>query len=404
MCCTPCIRYRNRGAAGAVHSRDAPPTEPEGAPSLARPAHVRRPIIAYLRYSSDIETTAADEANAIQGIIEAMTHQSEIVADREGHAVRASHAKSTGLVTGELVIAAGLPPELAQGLFARAGTHPVAIRFAQGPGETLGARVSTHRGMAMKIFDVEGEKLPDHHDDTQDFVFATGPTFPSGTPQQFLKDERQLEAATPLPEGINSAVSSVARNTNKVLKAVGTESPKAGFFGHPFSHPVSEPYYSQAPVRYGDHVAKLAAFPVSPAMKALADEKIDTSDDPDAFRTAVVAYFRDHDAEFELRVQLWSDAGTQPIEDASVEWSEAESPYRTVATLRIPCQEAHSPARQRYFDDLMTFRPAHSLAAHRPLGSVMRARLKVYQALSTFRHDRNHMPEQQPTDMTQIPV
>lgn len=43
----------------------------------------------------------------------------------------------------------------------------------------------------------------------------------------------------------------------------------------------------------------------------------------------------------------------------------------------------------RYFDEVMTFRPAHSLAAHRPLGSVMRARLQVYKALSDFRHREN---------------
>ncbi len=37
----------------------------------------------------------------------------------------------------------------------------------------------------------------------------------------------------------------------------------------------------------------------------------------------------------------------------------------------------------------MTFRPAHSLAVHRPLGGVMRARLRVYKALSDFRHREN---------------
>ena len=70
---------------------------------------------------------------------------------------------------------------MAQGLFAAAGTYDVAIRFAEGPGETLGDRVSTHRGMTIKVFGVEGEKLPGHDAPTQDFVLATGRTFPSGT-------------------------------------------------------------------------------------------------------------------------------------------------------------------------------------------------------------------------------
>ncbi len=74
------------------------------------------------------------------------------------------------------------------------------LRASLNPGETLGDRVSTHRGMSIKVFGVEGEKLPGHLTDTQDFVFATGTTFPSGTAKGFLRDAKQIGAATPLPE------------------------------------------------------------------------------------------------------------------------------------------------------------------------------------------------------------
>ena len=66
-----------------------------------------------------------------------MADQTRTVEKREHHAVRASHAKSSAAVVGDLTIHPGLPAELAQGLFANPGTHPVAVRFAQGPGETL---------------------------------------------------------------------------------------------------------------------------------------------------------------------------------------------------------------------------------------------------------------------------
>ncbi len=58
--------------------------------------------------------------------------------------------------------------------------------------------MSTHRGMAIKVFGVEGEKLPGHDAATQDFVLATGTTFPSGTAQGFLRDaktDRRRDAA-----------------------------------------------------------------------------------------------------------------------------------------------------------------------------------------------------------------
>ncbi|MGI4809348.1 MAG: catalase family protein [Janthinobacterium lividum] len=358
----------------------------------------------YLRYRPEIEQPEAEEQETIDGIIRGMTQQSETVEKREHHAVRASHAKSSALVTGTLEIAEDLPPELAQGLFARPGRHPVAVRFAQGPGETLGDRVSTHRGMAIKIYEVGGEKLVGHTADTQDFVLASGPTFPSGTAKGFLRDGTVIGKSAGLPEGVKSAVSAGARNFNRLLHAFGTESPKADFFGHPFSHPMSEPYFSQAPIRFGEYVAKLGAFPVSDAQVALKSWQLDPHQDENGFRHAATEFFRDHEAVYELRAQLWTNADTQPIEDASVEWPMAQSPYRTVAILRLPPQDAYSPARQRYFDEQMTFRPANSLLAHQPLGGVMRARLQVYRALAAFRQHENGATAAPQKEISEVPA
>lgn len=87
----------------------------------------------------------------IDGIIKGLTQQTGTVEKREHHAVRASHAKSSACVIGELTVPDALPEELAQGLFAQGCKYPVAIRFAQGPGETLGDRVSTHRRRAFEM-------------------------------------------------------------------------------------------------------------------------------------------------------------------------------------------------------------------------------------------------------------
>jgi len=358
----------------------------------------------YLRYAPEIERPPADEQKTIDGIIEGMTRQSETVEAREGHAVRASHAKSSACATGELTVASGLPPELAQGLFATPGTHPVAVRFAQGPGETLGDRVSTHRGLSIKVFDVPGEKLDGHAVDTQDFVLATGTTFPSGTAAGFLRDGAVIGQSTGLPEGVKSAVSATMRNLNRALHAFGTESAFADFFGHPYSHPLADSYFSQAPVRFGDYVAKLGAMPATEAQRALAEWRLDPHQDADGFRHATTAFFRDNEVVFDLKAQLWADAERQPIEDASVDWPVSISPYRTVATIRLPRQDAYSTERVRYFDEVMTFRPAHSLAAHRPLGSVMRARMQVYRALSAFRHRANGVTAEDTARIDRIPA
>lgn len=357
-----------------------------------------------LRYSPELEQPEPDEQASIDGIIAGMSAQLHTVGAREGHAVRASHAKSTACVLGTLEVPGELAPELAQGLFARAGTFDVAVRFAQGPGETLGDRVSTHRGMSIKVFAPPGKPIPENHEGTQDFVLATGPTFPSGTAQGFLRDGTVISGSAALPEAVKSAVSGFARTLNKVLHAAGTDSPKAEFFGHPFSHPLIDSYFSQVPMRWGEHVAKVGAFPASRQQDALRDWRLNPHQDEDGFRTAAVAFFKAEEAVFELRAQLWTNADTQPIEDASVEWPQEDSPYRTVATLRLPRQDAYSEARVRYFDEALTFRPAHSLAAHRPLGSVMRARLQVYKALSEVRHRETGVAEARPGSVEEIPL
>ena len=356
----------------------------------------------YVRYSDDLETVSGDEGRVIDGIIASMTHESQIVAERDGGTVRASHAKSTGLVKGTLTVLPALPEPLRQGLFAAAQSYAVLMRFAQGPGEVLSDSVSTHRGVGIKVLGVQGAKLPGHDGATQDFVLATGPAFAQSNAETFLAAIKGIEKNTGRPEALKQAVSSTARVLNAALNAVGTDSSTFGFFGHAKRNPLADTYFSQAALRYGDHVAKLGLFPVSPDLIAIIDQTIDTASDPDGFRRAVVEHLRSREAAFEMRVQLCTDPDAMPVEDASVPWPEDQSPYLPVARITIPAQDAYSPARQSYFEAL-SFQPAHALAAHRPLGSLMRARLTTYQALSVHRHRQNQQLQAEPAAADQVP-
>jgi hypothetical protein len=207
-----------------------------------------------------------------------------------------------------------------------------------------------------------------------------------------------------LPEAATRAVSAAARVAQSAVKAAGgPDVANLEFFGHTPRHPLADRYYSQAAMRYGDHIAKVGVFPASRELNALGDGALDLGGNPDGFRAAVVDFFRRSAAEFDFRVQLCADLGRMPVEDASVRWPVEESSYLSVARLVLPRQEAHSPARRAYFDDALAFRPAHSLEAHRPLGSLMRARLKTYTALSAFRHGRNGVPEREPRSIDEVP-
>ena len=109
------------------------------------------------------------------------------------------------------------------------------------------------------------------------------------------------------------------------------------------------------------------------------------------------------DAEYEFRVQLCTNLEKMPIEEASVEWPEDESPYLPVARITLPRQDAYSPERRVYFDDVLSFSPSHALAAHRPLGSIMRARLNAYDRLALFRHEMNVQRRVEPRGIDEIP-
>ena len=92
-----------------------------------------------------------------------------------------------------------------------------------------------------------------------------------------------------------------------------------------------------------------------------------------------------------------------PIEDATVPWAQSVSPYRGVAKITFPVQHADSPQRRAFGDDVLSFNSWCSLEDHRPLGSINRLKNKVYKASSQFRHEKNNVPQIEPTDIAQLP-
>ncbi len=82
-----------------------------------------------LLFDPAFEQVPEDEADTIAELAEAMPSITEKTYADSGHALRIVHAKSHGLLVGELQVVAGLPRELAQGIFARPATLPVVLRL-----------------------------------------------------------------------------------------------------------------------------------------------------------------------------------------------------------------------------------------------------------------------------------
>ena len=74
-----------------------------------------------------------------------------------------------------------------------------------------------------------------------------------------------------------------------------------------------------------------------------------------------------------------------PLEDASVIWDEAQSPFQEVATLTFPEQRFDTPEALLQCERL-SFNPWQSLADHRPLGRMNEVRRRVYANAEQFRN------------------
>ena len=91
-------------------------------------------------------------------------------------------------------------------------------------------------------------------------------------------------------------------------------------------------------------------------------------------------------------VQFQAEPERMPIENPMVPWKESDSPYHAVARLRIPRQGFLDSPAQTALCENISFNPWRTLSEHRPLGTINRVRLDVYQAISQFRHARNDVP------------
>ena len=218
-----------------------------------------------------------------------------------------------------------------------------------------------------------------------------------GGPKTFLQAFKpNAKVATRLSDTTKGIVSEVSRATNEALNVIGVNSQKLGFFGHPNRHPLAEEYYSQTPFRYGNYAAKFGVVPATPGLAALENLPFDP-ETPNALREATVEFFKTNAIVFDFVVQLCTDPEKMPIEDAHAPWSEEESPYRVVARITIPPQDAYDHSRKTVVEGTYLFSPAHSLVAHRPMGGINRARLTVYTTLARLRRSENQQPQTEPS-------
>jgi len=313
------------------------------------------------------ETIAPDEAAVTAAFIAFLTAVSA-KHHPSGVMPRFNQGRAAGCVDAEFTVPDGLPPELRVGLFAQPKTYRARIRFANAT--SLSDTERDVRGMSIKVSGVSGANLTPG-ESNQDFVLNSHPVMMVGGTKTFLDLLKAVEEG-----GAKEALFFVSHPRAAAVALASRQ--------HTTSH-LEIPYWSTTPYLFGTgRAVKYTARPVPPRTTPLPHPLTDNY-----LHERLMGYLEREDARFDFYVQFQKDSRKMPIEDASVEWAEHDSPYRLVAHIRIPAQTVNpgGPTGTASCEQ-MSFNPWNALAEHRPLGDFNRARRDIYRAMAQFRQAR----------------
>lgn len=315
------------------------------------------------------ETVAPDEALLAAEFI-AFLKTASAKRHPAGVMPRFNQGRAAGCVDAEFTVPDGLEPELRVGLFAQPRTYRARIRFANATSQSDLER--DVRGMSIKVSGVSGGNLTPG-ESYQDFILNSYPVMMVGGTREFLDLLRANE------EGGGRRVLFFLSHPRAAAVALASRQ-------HATSH-LELPYWSTTPYLFGagravKYIARPASTQTTPLPEPLTGNYLSER---------LAAHLAREAAQFDFLVQFQTDSKKMPIEDASVEWRERDSPYRRVAQIRILPQTLDSPAHAASCEG-MSFNPWHALPDHRPLGDFNRARRDIYRAMTAFRHERHAVP------------
>lgn len=312
----------------------------------------------------DGEAIPPDEPADIAKVIGIISASVQKEFDQTGHAVRDAHRKAHGCVKANFTVLDGLPPRLAQGVFASPKSYQAVIRFSNGSSKSQDDRVGDARGMAVKLLDVPGKKLLDDEASSQDFIMVNHPVFFVRNASDYVGFQEAIDKG-----GIRAFgwfLGHLFHETRIILAIRNKE----------VNNPLEVRYWSMAPSRLGTEQMKFSAQPCVGSAFA------PPSDSPDRLSEGLKHHLSTQAACFDFMVQTRDQPARMPIEDPTIEWDERDAPFTKVARIDIPPQTPE----QGQSCETRSFNPWHAVEAHRPLGGISRVRKDVYQTISALRH------------------
>lgn len=295
---------------------------------------------------------------------------------------RGANAKTYGVARAEFRVLPGLADHLAVGIFQAPQTYRAWVRFADtGSVITPDPEHVGVVGIGIKLMGVPGPKLLDDEVNTQDFTLIGVRTFTAADTTGMTKLQTQILKYRPAAYFFNPLYP--GRFLDFIMQ--GLDSRLLG-------SPLESQLYSCTPFLHGESQA--VHYSVKPRSSRESPIPVFASDN--YLREALIRTLSQEDVEYDFMVQLQRDSYRQPIEDASIEWKESETPFIPVARLYLPKQKMDSAA-QLAFADVLSINPWHCIAEHRPLGGINRNRKAMYSEMAKLRQEMNGAQHYEPT-------
>jgi hypothetical protein len=264
-----------------------------------------------------------------------------------------------------------LASRLAKGIFAKPGVYPSVVRFANADPSINSDFKPDVRSLSFSV-DLAQEATAGEVYSRQDFSMQNATTLPINDSPAFLATMKLLTASNP----VVGLWSLPFKDKLKVVRAIALAELQARQEIRPYQQ---LRYWSTVPFRHGSaDVVKFSAIP-SPDNPARALQK----SNPRGLQDELVRHLKEDGkmSWFDFGIQFL-DSETMTywgrtrdadfwIENASVEWNEAEAPFHTVAKLALlrNSQLSLGAGEATYFDVTGNSTPDST-----PVGSINRAR------------------------------
>jgi len=318
------------------------------------------------------EVVSDNEASQTKTAVSQFQH---VVKDLQTtYAARGVHAKGHACVKAYFDVNKDIDPQLQYGVFQTPGKQYKSwVRFSNSSSNMAKSddRANDARGMAIKLLNIDGKNL--NGLTTQEFLAHNSPVFFVTD----INDYNQFVASKGDPKYFLQGYNPFKWRLRELWQLITAFTPP------PYS-PIWTRYFSNTAYKLGPHNIKF----MMQSCTALPAKNPKQANDPNFLKNTLAEELAKDSACMQLLVQLQDPTKMMPVEDSSVLWKEADSPFIPVAKITLLKQKFDSSEQQQFCENL-SFSPWNSLEEHRPIGALNRVRRIVYEASSNLRHQIN---------------